>query len=116
MISTKKVKKFISSIKQAVEETPQLVGYKEDIKTFCSMMMYWAKGEYKYISKRTGVIVALCIAYVLCPIDLIPDFIPVAGQIDDVAVIMFMLKVLKKEMGFYRIWLVARDSDVIDVD
>lgn len=116
MVNTKKVKKFVSSIMQAVDSTPQLVTYKADIKTFCSMIMDWAKGDYKHISKRTSVIVCVCMVYILSPFDLIPDFIPVIGQIDDIAVIVFMLKVLKRELGFYRIWLVAKDNDVIDVD
>lgn len=115
MVSLNKVNKFVKNIMRVVDTTPQLVGYKTDIKTFCSMLTDCAKGEYKHISKRTGVIIGICIAYILCPVDLIPDFIPVAGQIDDVAVIVFLLKTVKKELGFYRIWLAARDSDVIDV-
>lgn len=116
MVNTKKVKKFVSSIMQAVDSTPQLVTYKADIKTFCLMIMDWAKGDYKHISKRTSVIVCVCMVYILSPFDLIPDFIPVIGQIDDIAVIVFMLKVLKRELGFYRIWLVNKDNDVIDID
>lgn len=116
MVSINKMKKFVKNIMQAVDTTPQLVGYKADIKTFCAMLTAWAKGDYKHISKRTGAIIGICIAYILCPIDFIPDFIPVAGQIDDVAVIVFLLKTVKKELGFYRIWLAARDSDVIDVE
>ena len=114
MMNTKKVKKFTSSIIKAVDSTPQLVTYKGDIKTFCSMIMDWAKGDYRHISKRTGIIVGICMVYVLSPFDLIPGFIPIVGQIDDVAVILFMLKILKKAVGFYRIWLATRDSDVID--
>lgn len=31
-------------------------------------------------------IFVIAIVYLVCPIDLIPDFIPVAGQIDDILV------------------------------
>lgn len=116
MVSVNKVKKFVKNIMQAVDSTPQLVSYKADIKTFCAMLIDWAKGDYKHISKRTGIIVGVCIGYVISPIDLIPDFIPVLGKIDDISVILFMLKTLKRELGFYRIWLATKDNDVIDVD
>lgn len=32
-------------------------------------------------------VVALCLAYLLLPIDLLPDFIPFLGQLDDISVI-----------------------------
>lgn len=114
MISAVRVKKFAKSVMSAVESSPQLVSCKEDIKTLCAMLYDWAKGDYKYISKRTGVIAGICIAYILCPFDIVPDFVPVLGQIDDAAVICFMLKVVKKEIGFYRIWLATKNCDVID--
>ncbi len=116
MISAKKVKKFAKSVMSAVESNPQLVSCREDIKTLCAMLYDWAKGDYKYISKRTAVIAGMCIAYIICPIDVIPSFVPVLGQIDDVAVICFLLKVVKKEIGFYRIWLATKNSNVIDVN
>lgn len=116
MISMEKVKKFTKCLVQAVETTPQLVNCKEDIRTFCAMLTDWAKGEYKHISKRTGIITGICIAYVICPIDLIPDFIPVIGQIDDIAVIGFTLKILKKELSFYKTWSALKNDNVIDAD
>ena len=33
-----------------------------------------------------GLILLLALLYIICPIDLIPDFIPVAGWVDDVVV------------------------------
>lgn len=116
MISAEKVKKFAKNVMSAVESSPQLASCRADIKTLCAMLYDWAKGDYKYISKRTAVIAGICIVYVLSPIDIIPGFIPVFGQIDDVAVICFLLKVVKKEIGFYRIWLATKNSNTIDIN
>lgn len=110
------INKFIKNIKHAVDTTPQLLIYKEDIKTLCAMLRDWARGEYKHISKRTMAIAGACILYIVSPIDLIPSFIPVLGKTDDAAVIVFLLKTLKKEMGFYRIWVASKNSDIIDLD
>lgn len=43
---------------------------------------------------RKLLILAGCIAYVLCPIDLIPDFIPGFGQLDDLTVIVMTVRAL----------------------
>lgn len=32
-------------------------------------------------------LLALCGAYLLCPLDLVPDFVPVLGQLDDVLIV-----------------------------
>ena len=42
------------------------------------------------------VVVGLGIAYLLSPIDLIPDFIPVLGQLDDLALLGFLVWYVKK--------------------
>lgn len=110
MISAKKVKKLAANVMKAADESPQLKSCKKDIKDLISMLYDYARGEYRHISKSTAFIAGICIAYIMCPIDITPDFIPVIGQMDDAAVICFLLKVLKSEIGFYRIWLAVKNS------
>jgi uncharacterized membrane protein YkvA (DUF1232 family) len=42
--------------------------------------------------------------YFILPADLIPDFIPVIGYLDDLAVLTTIMNTLHKEIGEYRIW------------
>lgn len=44
------------------------------------------------LSRRHKILVASLIPYLALPIDLIPDFIPVAGQLDDVVLVVFVLR------------------------
>ena len=43
--------------------------------------------------------VAALIAYLAMPIDLVPDFIPVAGQLDDAIVVAFVLRTVLRDGG-----------------
>ncbi|MDX2137832.1 MAG: DUF1232 domain-containing protein [Chloroflexota bacterium] len=49
------------------------------------------------------------ILYVLSPIDILPDFIPVIGQIDDIAIIIFSMR-LMEQMSPPEIVSVHRDA------
>jgi len=48
------------------------------------------------VPRRRKVLVAALIPYLALPIDLIPDFIPVAGQADDAILVALVLRVLVK--------------------
>ena len=52
---------------------------------------------------RVKVVVVLAIAYLASPIDLIPDFIPVLGQMDDLLLIAAVTKYVKKHAPEFRI-------------
>lgn len=42
--------------------------------------------------------------YFLSPVDAIPDFIPVFGMLDDIAVLAWLMKVLDDELNAFREW------------
>lgn len=65
---------------------------------------YWAIGA-----------AALALFYVLSPVDMIPDFIPVIGFLDDATVLAFCLKLLETELDKYREWRKTRDVQVTEV-
>ena len=52
--------------------------------------------------------------YVLSPLDVIPDFIPLAGFIDDAAVFGFVLAFAKDDLVRYREWR-KMQQNTIDV-
>ena len=45
--------------------------------------------------------------YVLNPFDLVPDFIPLVGQIDDAAVVAACLLMVRQDLHRYKKWKIA---------
>jgi uncharacterized membrane protein YkvA (DUF1232 family) len=72
-----------------------------DVKILFSMVMDSIKGNYT-ISKTTFATIAGALAYVALPTDVIPDFIPVVGLLDDAFVVNYTLKAIKDELENYK--------------
>jgi len=64
---------------------------------------YW-KGNYRDVSIKSIIIFLVALAYIISPIDLIPDYIIGLGQIDDAAILGVSLYFLEKELGIYKEW------------
>ncbi|MBF0431947.1 MAG: DUF1232 domain-containing protein [Fibrobacteria bacterium] len=64
---------------------------------------YW-NGSYREIPYYSIIAVVAALIYVISPVDLIPDFIPVIGYMDDAAVVALCLKMIKNDLDDYRDW------------
>ena len=64
---------------------------------------YW-KGTYRDVSVKSIVIFVVALAYIISPIDLIPDYIIGLGQIDDAVILGFSLYFLEKDLRKYKAW------------
>ena len=64
---------------------------------------YWT-GKYRQIPYFSIAAIVFTLLYVLSPIDLIPDFIPVIGQLDDAAVVSICLFLVLQDLREYEAW------------
>jgi uncharacterized membrane protein YkvA (DUF1232 family) len=51
------------------------------------------------VARRHKLALALLVAYLASPIDLVPDFIPVAGQLDDAILVWLVLRAIRRSEG-----------------
>ena len=96
-------KKFASdSSRFSKGNLKQLLEY---IPLFISLVKSYARKEYRNIPLSTIVAVVAMLLYFVSPIDLIPDFIPGVGYIDDAALLAFALYAIRNDLDNYRKWL-----------
>jgi uncharacterized membrane protein YkvA (DUF1232 family) len=63
-----------------------------------------ASGEYTGVPGATVAAAVAVLIYFLSPIDLIPDFIPVLGMLDDVALVAWFSTTVKHELDKFAVW------------
>ena len=51
------------------------------------------------VPRRHKFLMVLLVAYLSVPFDLVPDFIPVAGQLDDAILVAFVLRTVLRNTG-----------------
>jgi uncharacterized membrane protein YkvA (DUF1232 family) len=68
------------------------------------------RDSYKEIPTGSMVAILACLLYFLSPIDLIPDFIPLIGYIDDVFVIALVIDQVHSDLKKYEDWKKAQQS------
>lgn len=79
-----------------------LRGFIEDVKLFFLMLKDFVTRKYKDVPVGTIMAIACSLLYVLSPIDIIPDFIPGVGYIDDAGIIALCLSFVKNDLDKYK--------------
>jgi uncharacterized membrane protein YkvA (DUF1232 family) len=74
------------------------------LQLFFSISRDYIGGKYKEIPTGTIISIIAAIIYFVSPIDLIPDFIPGVGLIDDVLIIGLVINSFKVDLEKYEEW------------
>lgn len=76
----------------------------ENAKVFIRMVKAYANGNYRDVQLKSIVFIVAALLYFVMPLDLIADFIPVTGLVDDFAVILWVYKHLQVEIDAFVAW------------
>ena len=82
----------------------------ETLQTMFRLIRASMSGEYTGVPGTTVAAAVAVLVYFLSPIDLIPDFIPVLGLLDDVALVAWFSTTLKHEMDRFQEWEITRPA------
>ncbi|WP_026915184.1 YkvA family protein [Christiangramia portivictoriae] len=84
--------------------------YSELAKLMYGMLKDYRKGIYNKVPWFTIATIAFSFLYILNPLDIIPDFIPGLGYIDDLAIITFGLRFIESDLHNYLDWKIEEQA------
>jgi len=82
----------------------ELKGILGTIRTFIRMLRAFRSGQYQEVPWVTMLMVAAALIYFVTPLDLLPDFIPFAGYLDDFSIILAIFHRFKKDIVDFQVW------------
>lgn len=89
----------------------QKVGFRENMSDFQTnvqllirMIRAYASGEYKGLPWKSILSIVAVLIYFVSPIDLIPDFLPIIGITDDVALVVWLVKTFSGDIQKFGEW------------
>ncbi len=75
-----------------------------ELKVLLALLRDYVQGNYREIPFGSMAAIAAAVLYFASPIDVIPDFIPGFGYIDDAAVLVLCLRLIQGDIEKYRQW------------
>lgn len=85
-------------------EGSQLSKYIEEAKLLLGVVNDYWNGTYRQIPYFSLAAIVVTLLYVLNPFDLVPDVIPVIGQVDDMMVVGICLLLVTHDLHQYKVW------------
>ena len=92
------------TLKEIIQREAPLRRFFADFKLLLSLINDYWKGNYRDVPWWAISTIVFTLLYIVNPIDIIPDFIPVVGHLDDMAVIAICLYVTENELFHYKEW------------
>lgn len=77
------------------------------LKAFFRLLKAYTRKEYTVVPWGSIVLVTVAILYFISPIDLIIDWLPLAGFLDDAAVMVFVIRQIKHDLDAFLAWEAA---------
>jgi len=111
--SKQKLKQLISSAhKKGKEKKEKLKSVWSDFQTLLRLLRAYRNKEYNEIPWRTILYAATAVLYFVTPFDLIPDFIPLTGFLDDITVITFVIGSIQEDLQKFKAWELDQNKEL----
>ena len=103
-----KLKKLIEDVLKKLKEISSdkktSAKLNDSLRLFIRIINAYTSKEYTYVPWKTICLIVAGLIYFIYPVDLIPDFIPISGLIDDVALIAWIYESIQDDIEKFLEW------------
>ena len=83
----------------------------QDLQALFRLLKAWRAGHYPHVPWQTVVFAIAGVVYFVNPFDIVPDFLPGAGYLDDATVVGFVIKSIRQDIENFLAWEKVRTQD-----
>ncbi|UFH56673.1 YkvA family protein [Spirosoma sp. KNUC1025] len=96
-------------IREAIEKSGGLSGanfaaFRDQLSVVTRLLRAYASGQYRELPWKTLLRVIAVLIYFVSPIDILPDFLPIVGLTDDIALMLWLFSGIKDDIEKFRQW------------
>jgi uncharacterized membrane protein YkvA (DUF1232 family) len=77
---------------------------KSDLRLLQELALAAVRGQYRQVNPKALLAVVAALLYFLSPVDLIPDWLPGVGLLDDLAVLAWVVRHWQSELDAFKVW------------
>jgi len=96
-------------IREALDKSGGLSGanisaFREQLSVVTRLLKAYASGSYRALPWKTLIRIIAVLIYFVSPIDILPDFLPIVGLTDDIALMFWLFSGIKDDIEKFRQW------------
>lgn len=99
-----KLDRFLERLEKKLRHIPVVGGVLSEIPILIALVKAFIEKRYPDVPIGSIIAIVGALIYFLSPIDLMPDFLPAIGLVDDAAVITLSLKLVHDDVKEYKAW------------
>lgn len=94
----------MNKLRELRNDTEGMQTLKDQANTFVRMLRSYQGGDYRRTPWKSLLLITAGIIYFVSPLDLIPDFIPVMGFMDDISVLLWIVNSVRGDVEKFKEW------------
>ena len=102
---------FLEKVKAklATVDAPNIKALRNDSRSTLQLIRAYVTGDYRNVPWQTMLSLTGALIYFFNPLDIIPDFIPLKGFLDDAAVLAFVFSSFRSDLEQFASWRKEQD-------